>query len=173
MWKNFIRVTLRGLNKNKAFNAINIAGLAIGLASAIFIILYIMSETSYDRFNDRAEDIYRLYIKGKMAGEEFTGAWNSPIAGPTFYEEIPEIENFCRFDFYQNQLMWAEPDKKFLEQSVLLADSTFFEIFSIRLLEGDPATCLDEPHTILLSESKAAEVVRQQLGQWKAEGLIQ
>ncbi len=157
MWRNFIRVTLRNLNKNKAFNVINISGLAIGLASAIFIILYIMSETSYDRFNDRAEDIYRLYIKGKMAGEEFTGAWNAPIAGPTFYEEIPEIENFCRFDYYNNMLMWAEPDKKYLEQTILLADSTFFEIFSIRLLEGDPATCLDEPKTILLSESKVAQ----------------
>ena len=157
MWKNFIRVTVRNLNKNKAFNIINISGLAIGLASSIFILLYIIGETSYDRFNERAEDIYRLYIKGKMAGEEFTGAWNSPIAGPTFYEEIPEIENFCRFDYYDNQLMWVEPDKKYLEQAVLLADSTFFDLFSIQLLEGDPSTCLDEPHTILLSESKAAQ----------------
>ena len=152
-----MRVTLRSLNKNKAFNAINIAGLAIGLASAIFIILYIISEVSYDRFNERAADIYRLYIDGKMAGEEFQGAWNSPVFGPTFNEEIPEIENFCRFDFYSNQLMWVEPDNKFLEDAVLLADSSFFEVFTIQLLEGDPATCLDEPHTILLSETKAAQ----------------
>jgi len=157
MWKNYVRVTLRSLNKNKAFNAINIAGLAIGLASAIFIILYIISEISYDRFNERAADIYRLYIDGKMAGEEFQGAWNSPVFGPTFNEEIPEIENFCRFDFYSNQLMWVEPDNKFLEDAVLLADSSFFEVFTIQLLEGDPATCLDEPHTILLSETKAAQ----------------
>ena len=88
MWKNFFRVTLRSISKNKAFNAINIAGLAIGLASAIFIILYIVSETSYDKFHDRSADIYRLYLDGKMAGEEFKGAWNSPIFGPTFHEEI-------------------------------------------------------------------------------------
>ncbi len=149
-----MRVTIRSLGKNKAFNAINISGLAIGLASAIFIILYIISETSYDRFNERSADIYRLYIHGKMAGEEFTGAWNSPVAGPTFFEEIPEIENFCRFDFFANMLMWAEPDNKFLEKSVMLADSTFFEIFTIRLLEGDPSTCLDEPNTMVISESK-------------------
>ncbi|MCK4750973.1 MAG: ABC transporter permease [Bacteroidales bacterium] len=161
MWRNFIRVTIRSISKNKAFNAINIAGLAIGLASAIFIILYIISETSYDRFNERSADIYRLYIKGKMAGDEFKGAWNSPIAGPTFHEEVPEIENFCRFDFYSNQLMWVEPDNKFLEESVMLADSTFFEIFTIQLLEGDPATCLDEPQTIVLSESKAAQYFPQ------------
>ena len=157
MWKNFIRVTLRSIGKNKAFNAINIAGLAIGLASAIFIILYIISETSYDRFNARSADIYRLYMEGKMAGEEFKGAWNAPIYGPTFYEEIPEIENFCRFDFRNNQLTWVNPDNKFLENRIMLADSSFFEIFSIKLLEGDPSTCLDEPMSILLSESKAAQ----------------
>ena len=157
MWKNFLRVTVRNISRNKLFNLINISGLAIGLASAIFIILYIISETSYDRFNERAADIYRLYVDGKMAGEEFKGAWNSPVMGPTFHEEIPEIENYCRFDFYNNQLMWVEPDNKFLEEAVLLADSTFFDVFSIKLLEGDPETCLDEPHTILLSESKASQ----------------
>ena len=71
MWKNFIRVAIRNLNKNRAFNAINISGLTIGLTSAIFIILYIVSELGYDRMYDRPEDIYRLYISGKMAGEEF------------------------------------------------------------------------------------------------------
>ena len=157
MWKNFLRVTVRSISKNKAFNAINIAGLAIGLASAIFIILYIISETSYDRFNERSADIYRLYLEGKMAGEEFKGAWNSPIFGPTFHEEIPEIERFCRFDVADNRLMWSDPANKYLEGNILYADSTFFEVFTIQLLEGDPYTCLDEPNTILLSESKVPQ----------------
>ena len=157
MWKNFIRIALRNLNKNRAFNAINISGLTIGLTSAIFIILYIVSELGYDRFYDRSEDIYRLYISGKMAGEEFTGAWNSPVAGPTFHAEIPEIEQYCRFDFWGNQLMWADPKQKFLEDALMLADSSFLEVFSLQLLEGDPATCLTEPNTILLSESKVKQ----------------
>jgi len=157
MWKNFVRVTIRSISKNKAFNTINIAGLAIGLASAIFIILYIISETSYDRFNERSADIYRLYMDGKMAGEEFRGAWVSPITGPAFHEEIPEIENFCRFDWANNRLMWVDPANKYLENQLLYADSTFFEVFSINLLQGDPHTCLDEPSTILLTESKALQ----------------
>ena len=95
MWKNFIRVTIRSISKNKAFNAINIAGLAIGLASAIFIILYIISETSYDKFNERSADIYRLYLDGKMAGEEFKGAWNSPIFGPTFQRRFLKLKSFA------------------------------------------------------------------------------
>ncbi len=157
MWKNFLRVTIRSISKNKAFNVINISGLAIGLASAIFIILYIISETGYDRFHDRSTDIYRLYLDGKMAGEEFKGAWNSPIFGPTFNEEIPEIENFCRMDFANNRLMWVDPANKYLEGHLLYADSTFFEVFTINLLEGDPSTCLDEPNTILLSETKVLQ----------------
>jgi putative ABC transport system permease protein len=157
MWKNFIRVTIRSINKNKAFNAINIAGLAIGLASAIFIILYIISETSYDRFNERSADIYRLYLEGKMAGEEFTGAWVSPVVATAFKEEIPEVENFCRFDWANNRLMWVDPANKYLENQILYADSTFFEFFTINLLQGDPHTCLDEPNTIVLSESKAKQ----------------
>ena len=154
MWKNFIRVTIRSINKNKTFNVINIAGLAIGLASAIFIILYIFSETSYDRFHERSADIYRIYLDGKMADSEIKGAWCAPIMGPVFHEEIPEIEKYCRFDFAKNRLMWSSPENKYLEGRVMYADSTFFEIFTIELLEGDPYTCLDEPNTILISESK-------------------
>jgi len=157
MWKNFLRVTLRSLSKNKAFNAINISGLAIGLASAIFIILYIRNETSFDRFHEHGGEIYRLYIEGKMAGEEFKGAWGNPNYGPAFYEEIPEVEDFCRIDFYTNQLMWKDPDTKYLEHGVMLADSSFFDMFSFTLLEGDPSTCLSEPQTIVLSESKARQ----------------
>ncbi len=157
MWRNFVRVTIRSISKNKAFNAINIAGLAIGLASAIFIILYIISETSYDRFNERSADIYRLYMDGKMAGEEFRGAWVSAITGPAFHEEIPEIENFCRFDWANNRLMWVDPANKYLENQLLYADSTFFEVFSIKLLQGNPFTCLDEPNTIVLTVSKAQQ----------------
>ncbi len=161
MWKNFFRVTIRSISKNKAFNIINISGLAIGLASAIFIILYIISETGFDRFHERSADIYRLYLDGKLAGEEFKGAWNSPIFGPTFHEEIPEIEKFCRFDFANNRLMWADPASKYLEGSIMYADSTFFEVFTIALLEGDPATCLDEPNTIVISESKLGQYFPQ------------
>ncbi len=157
MWKNFFRVTLRSLSKNRVFNMINISGLAIGLASAVFIILYIISETSYDKFNVRSGDIYRLYLDGKIAGQEVKGAWNSPAYGPGFYEEIPEIENYCRFNFANNRMLWSDPASKYLENHIMYADSTFFEVFTINLLEGDPATCLDEPYTILLSESKVVQ----------------
>jgi putative ABC transport system permease protein len=154
MWRNFLIVTLRSIKKNKLFNLINIAGLAIGLASAIFIILYIISESSYDRFHTRSADIYRVCLDGKMAGEEFLGAFTSPVTAPTFKDEIPEIENYCRFNYANNRLMWVDPASKYLENSILYADSSFFELFTINLIQGDPSTCLTEPNTILITESK-------------------
>jgi len=157
MWRNFFVVTLRSIRKNKLFNLINITGLAIGLASAIFIILYIISESGYDRFHKRTDDIYRVCLDGKMAGEVFKGAYTSPVTAVVFNEEIPEIENYCRLHFQNNILIWSEPTKKFLEDRVMYADSSFFEVFSFKLIEGDPATCLNEPKTIVLSESKAKQ----------------
>ena len=119
MWKNHLRVALRNLAKNKAFNFINIAGLAIGLASSIFIILYIVNEVGYDRFNENGKNMYRLYLDGKIADEELIGAWTSAIFGPTFYAEVPEIVNYCRFDMGGNDLLWSDPADKHLENHVL------------------------------------------------------
>jgi len=155
MWRNYILVTLRSLTKNRFFNLINISGLALGLASAILIILFIFNELRFDRFNTQAKQIYRIYVDGKMANEEFKGAWNSPVFGPTFFEEIPEVINFCRFDFRDNQLIWANPEKKYLENHIQYADSTFFQVFTIKMLQGDPDNALKAPNSILLSESKA------------------
>lgn len=157
MWKNHIKITLRNLARNKVFNIINISGLAIGLASSVFIILYIINEVSYDRFHDNAKQMYRMYLDGKMAGQRIKGAWNSPIFGPTFYEEMPEINNYCRFDFWDNTLVYSTPENKQLEGCIMLADSTFFSVFSINLLEGDPATALKEPHSVILTESKVPQ----------------
>lgn len=154
MWKNYIKVTIRNLSRNKAFNLINISGLAIGLASSVFIILYIVNQLNFDRFNEKGEQIYRLYIDGKMSGEELRGAWTSAVFGPVFYDEIPEITQMCRFDFNDNILVYNDPASKHLENHIMYTDSTFFDVFSIRLLEGDPATCLDEPHSILISEDR-------------------
>lgn len=156
MFKSFLKVAIRNLRRNKAFNLINIAGLAIGLASSVFIILYIINEVNYDRFHTQGKQMHRLYLDGKIASEQIKGAWNSPAFGPTFYEEIPEIIKYCRLDAGSNDLLWNNPSEKRLEDHILYADSTFFDVFSFALLEGDPETCLKEPNSILLTEESAA-----------------
>ncbi len=162
MFRSFIKVAVRNLRRNKAFNLINISGLAIGLASSIFIILYIINEVNYDRFHAQGKQMYRLYLEGRIGGEELKGAWNSAAFGPTFYEDVPEIIKFCRFDASGNDLVWTDPAEKQLEDHILYADSTFFDVFSIELVEGDPETCLKEPYSILLTEEKAARYFKGQ-----------
>lgn len=73
--------------------------------------------------------MYRLYIDGKMVGEELIAAWNSPVFGPVFHEEIPETTNFCRFDFHGNRHMYSDLSLKQLENHIMYADSTFFGLF--------------------------------------------
>ena len=154
MWKNFFTVALRNISKHKIFTFINVSGLAIGLASSILILLFIIREVSFDRFHDRKQQIYRLYIDGMMGEQSFRGAWTSMVMAPAFTEEIPEIENYVRFDVYNQNLIWYEGTRN-IEDHFLFADASLFDIFSIKLIRGDPYTSLSKPNSILITEEKA------------------
>jgi putative ABC transport system permease protein len=156
MWRNYFVVALRNISKNKVFTLINVSGLAIGLASAILIFLFIIKELSFDRFHTRADRIHRLYIDGGIGEQTFRGAWTSMIMAPTFKENIPEIEQFVRFDVFNQQQVWYD-DQKRIEDHFLFADSTIFDIFSINFLRGDPSTALTRPKSIVITEDKARE----------------
>jgi putative ABC transport system permease protein len=154
MWRNFFTVALRNISKNKVFTLINVSGLAIGLASSILIMLFIVKELSFDRFNENKQRIYRLYINGEMGEQSFRGPWTSMIMAPTFTEEIPEIEKYVRFDVYNQNLVWYEGERH-MEDHFLFADSTIFDIFSLNLIKGDPHSALSRPNSILITEEKA------------------
>ena len=156
MWKNFFTVAVRNIGKNKVFTLINISGLAIGLASSILIILFIVKELSYDRFHEHSGRIYRLYIDGKIGEQTFRGAWTSPVMAPAFAGEIPEIEEFVRFDVFNQQLIWND-DRRFIEDHFMFADSTIFDIFSIRFIRGDPSTALTAPRSVVITGDKARQ----------------
>jgi len=154
MWRNFFTVALRNISKNKVFTLINVSGLAIGLASSILILLFIIKETSYDRYHENSQRIHRLYIDGIMGEQSFRGAWTSMIMAPTFTEAIPEIEKYVRFDVFNQRLIWYDGEKH-MEDHFLFADSSIFDIFSIKFIRGDPATALTRPNTVVLTEEKA------------------
>jgi putative ABC transport system permease protein len=154
MWRNFFTVALRNISKNKVFTLINVSGLAIGLASSILILLFIIREVSYDRFHENRLRIYRLYIDGAIGEQSFRGAWTSMLMAQTFAEEIPEIEKFVRFDVTNQRLIWTDGEKH-IEDHFLYADSTLFDIFTIRFIRGDPYSALTKPYSIVISEEKA------------------
>jgi len=156
MWRNYFTVALRNISKNKIFTLINVLGLAIGLASAILIFLFIIKEKSFDRFNERANQIHRLYIDGGIGDQSFRGAWTSMTMAPTFTEEIPEIEKFVRFDVFNQQLIWFDGDKR-IEDHFLFADSSIFDIFTLNFISGDPGTALVRPKSVVITSEKARE----------------
>lgn len=156
MIKNYVKVGLRNLIGQKGYTLINVAGLAIGIASALMIMLYVADELSYDSYHPNADRIYRLGINAKMMGTEFSGPITSAPMGNAMVQDYPQVKSFCRvFNFIGTPVIKFQ-DKCFVERHITFADSTFFQVFNgLELLKGDPAKVLTRPHTIVLTESIA------------------
>ena len=144
MFKNYFITAFRNIARNKVYSFINIAGLSLGLACAMLIMLYVNDEVSFDRFNKNANDTYRIVLN-KMGG---TG----PLGGPRFTQNVPGIKSFVRL---RNGTEDIKEGTDVQSQEVLYVDSSFFSVFTFPLLSGDPKTCLTEPHSIVLSEDAA------------------
>jgi putative ABC transport system permease protein len=157
MIKNFILTTLRNIYKNKIYAFINIFGLSIGIASSIFILIFIFSELSYDKYHEKSDRIYRLYIDGNLEGTVLKGAYTAVPSGPAFREEIPEISEFCRMKETGQRVLKYE-NNKFLEEEFVYADSSVFKIFDLNLIVGDPEKALTEPNTMVINRSSAEKI---------------
>jgi len=156
MLKNYITIALRNLFRQKGFAIINILGLTIGLTVSALIILYIVHELGYDRFHDNAERIYRVAIHGEISGQELNVAVSSPPFGPALVNDYPEVVDYTRLNPPHNSL-FAFGDEKYYEDDILFADSSFFQIFTIPFIFGDPETALEVPRSIVLTESVATK----------------
>lgn len=165
MLHNYIKIALRNLLRHKAFSFINVAGLAIGMACTILILLWVQDELSYDRFHQRAEHIYRL-TASLPALDVHAAVSSAPIAH-AIKNEIPEIKNTIRVSSYFADLLQVE-DRMFVEKRILYADSNFLQFFSFRLKEGDAHTALYQPEGILITEAMA----RKYFGDGEALGKV-
>jgi putative ABC transport system permease protein len=157
MIRNHLKTALRNLWKNKGFSAINIIGLAIGLATCLLILIYVMDELSYDRYNKNADRIYRLDTEMKFGGEHFMHlmlATGPAPAGPAMLRDYPEVEKEVRLQKNGGFLV-RKGSQNIPEDAVLYADSTIFDVFTLPLIDGDPHTALVDAHTIVLSATMA------------------
>lgn len=153
MIRNIIKISIRYLLKQRGYAFINIFGLAFGLATCILIFLFIQDELSYDRFHTEAENIIR--VEPRWVGQGEDSHWAATDGGllPALDSRYPEILNSVKIHFnYQPSIVEYE-DLSFSEERIMIADSSFFDVFSFRLLEGDPATCLSGTGKIVLTES--------------------
>ena len=154
---HFFKTAIRYLIKRKTYSLINVIGLAIGIASFILIMLYVMDELGYDRYHERADDIYRIAQLYDFEGVgENSASLPFPVAF-TLKNEYPGlVENICRiYNFQAPRSLIEYGEMKFNERRFFFADSTFFEIFNHRFIQGDPATALDEINAVVITESMA------------------
>ncbi len=154
MIKNFFLTAIRNLYKQKAYFFINVFGLAIGLASFIFISIYVLHELSYDKFHSNHENIYRVFIKGEMSGQSLDGSTTASPMAAALLNDYPEVENVVRIGRFGTWIVSHE-NKTFIEDHFLFADSSFFNIFDFKLIEGDPNKALTHPRSVVLTESSA------------------
>ena len=155
MLKNYLTISIRNLLRHKGFAFINITGLAIGIACCMLILLFVRDEISYDRFHEKADQIYRVVLDANIS--------NSPLVAPvtpapmafTLVDEYPEVENASRLFTFAGEVLVKKNDQVFIEERFYFADSTFFDIFTFPFLEGNPKTALVEPNSLVITETMA------------------
>ncbi|MDR7132300.1 ABC-type antimicrobial peptide transport system permease subunit [Algoriphagus sp. 4150] len=156
MLKNYIKIAIRNLTRSKAFSILNIAGLGIGMASAILILLWVQNETSMDREHPKSDRIYMMYSRDTFGGGLW--AWNSTpkILAPTLEKDYPEIEKAVRVTDYADFLITVGNKK--LNENGVFVDPEFFDVFDFPLLQGNPSSALDNPYNIVVTEDFARKL---------------
>ena len=156
MFKNYLKIALRNLRKQKGYAFINIAGWAVGMTVCALILLWVQSELSFDRFHQNADRIYRLTLDARLGAPQSAPVVPTP-APPAMAREFPEILKAARMDRPRRSLIIYE-DKEFQEEGIGAVDNSFFEIFSFPFLAGDPKTALTQPYTAVITESTAKKI---------------
>lgn len=155
MFKNYLKTALNNLRHKKIYALINISGLAVGMAASILILLFVQDELSFDQYHEKKERIHRVISEWKNETGFRGGVISSYILGRTLKEvHSNELEDVVRVS-YSSSFMFEYGDKKFTEEAISLADPGLFNMFSYKLLEGNPETALVEPFTMVLTQTLA------------------
>lgn len=154
MLKNYFKIAWRNLVRSRAFSAINISGLAIGLASCMLISLYVIDELSFDRFNENADRIVRVTFKGLMQGGKINEAHVMPPTASALKTDYPEVVEATRLRQGGRPLVLIN-NRIYNDERLAFVDSNFFRVFTFPLVEGAPQNALVEPSTMVISESTA------------------
>src|SRR3954471_21280487 len=154
MFKNYFKIAVRNLWRHKSFSAINILGLALGVATCLLIMLYVQNELSYDRFNEKADQIVRVIFRGKMNGGEIKEATVMPPVAQTFKKDFPEVLDATRLRSYGIPRV-SYDNKTFREDPIAFVDANFFNVFTLPLIKGDATTALQQPNTVVISKAVA------------------
>ena len=151
------------LLKNKIYSFLNITGLAIGLASFLLIAVYMLDEISYDRYNVNADRIYRINSDIKLGGGELHLPVTSDMMGQLLIKDYPSIEQYTRIYTFSGSKLIKKDNVFINEDSVAHVDSTFFDVFTLPAIAGNTHTALNEPNTVVITESTAINILATQM----------
>lgn len=154
MIKNYFKIAIRNIIKHKSFSFINIIGLAIGIACSILILLFVTNELSYDKFHEKADRIYRIAVRASIGDTKINQTYSSSITFQKLLEDFPEIENGIKF-LRLGRVPIILDKKTFYESRFYAVDSTFYDVFTIPLIQGNPKTVLSNPNTMVVSKNTA------------------
>jgi putative ABC transport system permease protein len=155
MLKNYFIVAWRNIIKSRTFSIINIAGLAVGLTCFILIAMYVMDELSYDKYNSNSDRIYRVNSDIRFGGTDLKLAVCSDPMGPTLKKDYPQVEQYVRFYNSDGSKLIKKGAQYISEDRVTHADSTLFDVFTLPTIAGNSKTALNEPNTVVITESTA------------------
>ena len=154
MFKNLVKSAFRNITNKFGYSFLNILGMTLGITSALFLILYVSDELSFDKYHENGDRIFRVQSHITETDDEFTWVIAQIPFAPQVKEDYPEVESFTRMFQFQRALFKYE-DIEFTEEDVVYADSTFFDIFTYKTLEGNTDESLDKPNSIVLTETMA------------------
>jgi putative ABC transport system permease protein len=152
MFRNYFIIAFRNLVKSKFYTSINIIGLAVGLATCLLILLYVKDELSYDRYNIKADRIYRVNNEIKFGNNHMDFAVSPALMGSGMVREMPQVEQYTRLR-WSGSLLIKKGNENVQESRVAFADSTLFDVFTLPVIEGDPKTALKEYHSLVITAS--------------------
>jgi len=155
MLKNYFKIAVRSLLKDKGYAALNILGLTIGLTFSLFLVFYITDELSYDRYHEKADRIYRVGATIKEPERADKVAVTQFPLGPTLKKEFPEVEHAVRFVRNGDKTLFKKGDTQFFEDKVFYSDSNLFDVFTYKFIAGDAKRALIAPNSLVLTRSAA------------------
>jgi putative ABC transport system permease protein len=154
MIKNYLKTALRIMLRQKAYSAINVIGLSVGIAATLMILIYIADELSYDKMHKDGDRIYRVGFSGRLQGNEFDGATSPAPVAEAMQKEIPEVQETVRFGLWRTMPI-SYGEKAFTEKRMLVADSNFFKFFDFEIIKGNPEEFLKGTNKLVITESVA------------------
>ena len=154
MLKNYFKVAFRNLVNNKVYSLINIGGLTLGIATALLILLWVGDELSYDRYHANADRLFRTVVMGNVADQEVAYTTTPAPFAELVAREIPEIQSATRINLVA-QTLFTHGQQPFQEPDGAYVDPALLTMFSFDFVEGNPATALTDPQSVVLSQTLA------------------